>query len=53
MFGLFQRLHNIPGVEGSGVGLAICKKIVEDHGGVILATGNENEGATIKVILPA
>ncbi len=53
MFGLFQRLHNIPGVEGSGVGLAICKKIVEDHGGVILATGNENEGATFKVILPA
>ena len=52
MFGLFQRLHNIKEVEGSGVGLAICKKIVEDHGGVILANGKENEGATFTVILP-
>ena len=52
MFGLFQRLDNIKGVEGSGVGLAICKKIVEDHGGVILANGKENAGATFVVILP-
>jgi two-component system CheB/CheR fusion protein len=52
MFGLFQRLDNPKRVEGSGVGLAICKKIVEDHGGVILAAGKENEGATFTVILP-
>lgn len=53
MFGLFQRLDNVKGVEGSGVGLAICKKIVEDHGGVIVAKGKENKGASFTVILPA
>jgi two-component system, chemotaxis family, CheB/CheR fusion protein len=52
MFTLFQRLDNIKGMEGSGVGLAICKRIVEDHGGVILANGKENEGATFTVVLP-
>lgn len=52
LFVLFQRLHVIKGLEGSGVGLAICKKIVEDHKGVILADGRENEGATFTVILP-
>lgn len=52
MFTLFQRLDNIKGLEGSGVGLAICKKIVEDHGGIIVAKGTENEGATFTVILP-
>lgn len=52
MFTLFQRLDNKKGVEGSGVGLAICKKIVEDHGGIILAKGKENEGATFTVIFP-
>lgn len=52
MFGLFQRLENIKGVEGTGVGLAICKKIVEDHGGTIFAKGKENEGATFTVVLP-
>lgn len=52
MFTLFQRLNNIKGLEGSGVGLAICKKIVEDHGGLITAIGKENEGSTFTVILP-
>ena len=52
MFTLFQMLNPIKGVEGSGVGLAICKKIVEDHGGIILAKGKENEGATFTVIFP-
>ena len=52
MFTLFQRLGNTKGVEGSGVGLAICKKIVDDHGGVIIAKGKENEGATFTVVLP-
>jgi signal transduction histidine kinase len=40
------------GIEGSGVGLALCKRIVENHQGVILANGKENEGATFTVILP-
>ena len=52
IFTLFQRLGNLKGVEGSGVGLAICKKIVDDHGGIILANGVENQGATFTVILP-
>lgn len=52
IFVLFQRLHTIKGIDGSGVGLAICRKIVEDHRGVILANGKENEGATFTVILP-
>jgi len=52
MFGLFQRLHNIEGVAGSGVGLTICKKIVEDIGGLIMAKGKENVGATFTVVLP-
>ncbi|MGC1242212.1 MAG: CheR family methyltransferase [Chryseosolibacter sp.] len=52
MFGIFQRLENIKGVDGTGVGLAICKKIVEDHGGAIFAKGKENEGATFTVVLP-
>ncbi len=51
-FGLFQRLHNIEGVAGSGVGLTICKKIVEDIGGLIMAKGIENVGSTFTVILP-
>lgn len=52
MFTLFQRLGNIKDLEGSGVGLAICKKIVEDHGGIIMATGKEDEGANFTVVLP-
>ena len=52
MFALFQRLDNTKGVDGSGVGLAICKKITDDHGGLIFAHGKENEGATFTLILP-
>jgi two-component system CheB/CheR fusion protein len=52
MFGLFQRLHNIEGKAGSGVGLTICKKIVEDIGGLIMAKGKENVGAIFTVVLP-
>lgn len=52
LFMLFQRLHPRKGTNGSGVGLAICKKIVEDHRGIILATGKVNEGSTFTVILP-
>ena len=39
--------------EGSGVGLAICKKIVECHNGVITATGNLNTGARFDIYIPA
>lgn len=52
IFSMFQRLHVKTGIEGTGMGLSICKKIVEDHGGRIFAEGKENKGATFKVYLP-
>jgi two-component system CheB/CheR fusion protein len=51
MFNLFQRVH-VDQLEGSGVGLAICRKIAEYHGGLILAVGKINFGATFIIILP-
>jgi two-component system CheB/CheR fusion protein len=52
IFSMFQRLQVKTGIEGTGMGLPICKKIVEDHGGRIFAKGKENKGATFKVYLP-
>ncbi len=51
MFILFQRLNDNKVAEGTGVGLAICKKIVEDHKGFIFAQGIPNGGATFTVFL--
>jgi PAS domain S-box-containing protein len=53
IFGMFQRLHGKVDFEGSGIGLAIVKKIVEHHGGIIQAEGRLNEGAAFTVIIPA
>lgn len=53
IFAVFQRLHGRSEYEGSGIGLAICKKIVEHHGGIIYANGMPDEGATFTIILPA
>lgn len=53
IFQIFHRLHGRAEYEGSGIGLAICKKIVEHHGGVIFATGQPEEGAIFTIILPA
>lgn len=52
IFQIFQRLHGRTEYPGSGIGLAICKKIVENHSGVIFATGNIGDGAAFTVILP-
>lgn len=49
IFAIFQRLNDKPDVKGSGMGLAICKKIVEEHGGAISAISREKEGATFLI----
>lgn len=53
IFAIFQRLHGRSEYEGSGIGLAICKKIVEHHGGIIYADAIPGEGASFTIILPA
>jgi PAS domain S-box-containing protein len=53
IFRTFIRLNPKDKYEGTGLGLALCKKIVERHGGSIRATGRENEGATFTIMLPA
>lgn len=52
IFGLFKRLHNKQHYQGSGIGLAMCKKVVENHHGLIVAKGNEGAGASFYVYLP-
>lgn len=52
VFTLFQRLNGRSEYEGTGIGLAICKKIVENHGGTITAQGKPNKGAVFTIILP-
>jgi PAS domain S-box-containing protein len=52
IFRMFERLHGRSQYDGSGIGLAICRKIVERHGGTIAATSTIGQGATFTVILP-
>ena len=52
VFDLFQRLHDKMTYSGTGIGLALCRKTVQNHKGFILAHGEENVGATFTVFLP-
>ena len=52
IFGMFKRLHGKNQYHGTGIGLAICKKIAEEHNGYISAISKVNEGATFIVSLP-
>jgi light-regulated signal transduction histidine kinase (bacteriophytochrome) len=52
IFKMFTRLHSRTEYDGSGIGLAICRKIAERHGGSIAATSTAGQGATFTVTLP-
>ncbi|MFZ5831068.1 MAG: sensor histidine kinase [Planctomycetota bacterium] len=52
IFGVFQRLHSRDVFEGTGIGLAICRRIAERHGGTISATSVPGSGSTFEVVLP-
>lgn len=52
IFALFERLNSKDAYAGTGIGLAIAKKIIDKHNGLITATGKEGKGAAFKIILP-
>lgn len=52
IFKVFTRLHNASDYPGTGVGLSIVKKVVENHNGYIWAESKPGEGASFKVLLP-
>ncbi len=53
IFEVFQRLNSKDEYEGTGMGLAICKRIIENHDGIITAEGELNKGARFDIYIPA
>jgi two-component system, chemotaxis family, CheB/CheR fusion protein len=53
IFEVFQRLNGVEAYEGTGIGLAICRRIVDNHNGIIVATGKLNKGARFDIYIPA
>ncbi|MCJ8321239.1 MAG: ATP-binding protein [Colwellia sp.] len=52
IFDIFKRLHGMKAYPGSGIGLSLCKRIIEHHNGVIIANGIEGKSAEFKILLP-
>lgn len=52
IFTLFNRLHNKTDYPGTGIGLSICRKVIENHNGYIFASGKVNDGAVFSIYLP-
>jgi signal transduction histidine kinase len=52
IFEIFQRLHGKQDYEGTGIGLAMCKKIAQNHNGDIYAESSPGQGASFHIILP-
>jgi PAS domain S-box-containing protein len=53
IFEIFKRLHDKEKISGTGIGLTIAKKIVENHNGVIIAAGELNKGASFDIYIPS
>jgi signal transduction histidine kinase len=53
IFAVFQRLHNQDQYEGTGIGLAICRRVAKNHNGVITGSGEPGKGATFRIVIPA
>ncbi|GHF44120.1 signal transduction histidine kinase [Deinococcus metalli] len=53
VFEMFRRLHNRTPTSGNGIGLAVCRKIIERHGGHIWITDSDRGGTSVKFTLPA
>jgi PAS domain S-box-containing protein len=52
IFEVFQRLHSQDKYKGTGIGLAICKRVIENHHGIITASGKANMGARFDIYVP-